>query len=569
MSSPYYGDFATGTTVNMVFDTFAAATGAPTATTNFAAADINIYKNLGTTQRSSANGITVTTSFDSITGMQAVAIDLSDNTDAGFYAAGNEYQVMVTPITADGQTMSFWLGAFSIQRSGGALASILAVKSGAGVNVTQFGGSNITSASGIPAVNTTQLNGTAQTGRDIGASVLLSSGTGTGQLKLASGYVAMTWADIAAPTTSVALTGTTIATTQKVDIETIKTNPVVNAGTITFPTTATLASTTNITAGTITTATTATNLTNAPTNGDFTATMKTSIGTAVAASAVASVTGNVGGNVVGSVASVTARVTANTDQWNGVAVGSIPPDVIFIRSGTAQGGAATTITLDASASATNSLYVGENIFIRSGTGAGQSNIITAYVGATKVATVGNTWATNPDNTSVFSVIATGSVSTTVSGTVNANVVQVAGQTASAAAGVTFPSSIASPTNITAGTITTATNLTNAPTAGDFTATMKTSLNAATPAVTVSDKTGFSLSSAGNNSVADALLNRDMSLVTDSNSRSPLNAFRFLRNKWSVATGTLTVTKEDDTTSAWTAVISTDAAALPVTGSDPV
>lgn len=45
------------------------------------------------------------------------------------------------------------------------------------------------------------------------------------------------------------------------------------------------------------------------------------------------------------------------------------------------------------------------------------------------------------------------------------------------------------------TIATVTNLTNAPTAGDFTAAMKTSLNAATPAVTVSDKTGFSLTAA--------------------------------------------------------------------------
>lgn len=100
---------------------------------------------------------------------------------------------------------------------------------------------------------------TAQTARDIGASVLLSSGTGTGQLKLASGYVAMTWADIAAPTTTVALTGTTIAATQKVDVDTIKTNPVVNGGTFTFPTNSTGASTTNITGGTITTVTTVTN----------------------------------------------------------------------------------------------------------------------------------------------------------------------------------------------------------------------------------------------------------------------------------------------------------------------
>lgn len=62
---------------------------------------------------------------------------------------------------------------------------------------------------------------------------------------------------------------------------------------------------------------------------------------------------------------------------------------------------------------------------------------------------------------------------------------------------TFPTgTIANTTNITAGTITTATNLTNAPTSGDFTAAMKTSLNAATPAVTVSDKTGFKLASDG-------------------------------------------------------------------------
>ena len=54
-----------------------------------------------------------------------------------------------------------------------------------------------------------------------------------------------------------------------------------------------------------------TNLANAPTSGDFTAAMKTSIGTAVAASAVASVTGNVGGNVAGSVGSVTGNVGGN------------------------------------------------------------------------------------------------------------------------------------------------------------------------------------------------------------------------------------------------------------------
>jgi hypothetical protein len=68
--------------------------------------------------------------------------------------------------------------------------------------------------------------------------------------------------------------------------------------------------------------------------------------------------------------------------------------------------------------------------------------------------------------------------------------------------------------------------------------------------------------------ADALLNRDMSAVSDTNARSPINAFRFLRNKYSITGTTLTVTKEDDTTSAWTSELTTSASADPVTGSDP-
>ncbi len=69
------------------------------------------------------------------------------------------------------------------------------------------------------------------------------------------------------------------------------------------------------------------------------------------------------------------------------------------------------------------------------------------------------------------------------GVADANAVQFAGQTITAAAGVTVPSSIASPTNITAGTITTVTNLTNAPTVGDLTAAMIASVTSAATAAT--------------------------------------------------------------------------------------
>ena len=57
------------------------------------------------------------------------------------------------------------------------------------VNVTAYGGTAGTFSAGRPEVNTTHVAGTSQTARDIGASVLLSSGTGTGQISLSSGAV--------------------------------------------------------------------------------------------------------------------------------------------------------------------------------------------------------------------------------------------------------------------------------------------------------------------------------------------------------------------------------------------
>lgn len=74
------------------------------------------------------------------------------------------------------------------------------------------------------------------------------------------------------------------------------------------------------------------------------------------------------------------------------------------ETGTAQAGAASTITLRAGAVATNDYYKDQVIFISSGTGAGQTNRITGYVGSTKVATVETAWAVQPNNTSVYVVL---------------------------------------------------------------------------------------------------------------------------------------------------------------------
>lgn len=216
--------------------------------------------------------------------------------------------------------------------------------------------------------------------------------------------------------------------------------------------------------------------------------------------------------------------------------------------------------------------------LTSGTGAAQITNSSGLVTATLSGDLTSTMKTSVTTACTASTPTVAAVSGAV-GSVTGNIGGISG--------VTIPATIASPTNITAGTITTVTNLTNAPTAGDFTATMKTSLSAATPAVTVSDKTGFSLTSAYDpaktasqagdamaltsgerNSTADALLNRNMSLVTVTNSRSPINALRAIRNKSSISGGTYTVTTEDDSTTAWTGTVSTDAGALPITGLDP-
>lgn len=74
-----------------------------------------------------------------------------------------------------------------------------------------------------------------------------------------------------------------------------------------------------------------------------------------------------------------------------------------------------------------------------------------------------------------------------------------------------------------------------------------------------------------NFMADALLARDIGSGTGAGSldeRTVRSALRFLRNKWSISANTLTVTKEDDSTSAWTCALTTSAGVNPVTTFDP-
>ena len=76
----------------------------------------------------------------------------------------------------------------------------------------------------------------------------------------------------------------------------------------------------------------------------------------------------------------------------------------YTQSGVAQAGSGNTITLATSASTQANVYVGQQVRIYAGTGAGQVRTITAY-SAGRVATVGRAWAVNPDNTSQYVVLA--------------------------------------------------------------------------------------------------------------------------------------------------------------------
>jgi hypothetical protein len=68
-----------------------------------------------------------------------------------------------------------------------------------------------------------------------------------------------------------------------------------------------------------------------------------------------------------------------------------------------------------------------------------------------------------------------------------------------------------------------------------------------------------------NNIADAVLKRDWTALSGEAAYSLLNAARMLRDKWNTTGGTLTVYKEDGSTTAWTRTLSTDPTAAPITG----
>lgn len=326
------------------------------------------------------------------------------------------------------------------------------------VNVTAFGGTAGTFASGRPEVNTSHVAGTSQTGRDLGASVLLSPGTGTGQISLSSGAVT---AGTVSDKTGYALSSGGVQAIW--DALTSALSTASSVGKLLVD---------NINA-TISSRASQTSL---DTVDDF-------LDTEIAAIKAKT------DNLPASPAAVGSAMTLAADSVNASALSA--DAVAEIQSGLS--------TLTAAG-------------VRTAVGLASANLDTQLDALP-------TAAENAD--AVWDEARSGHAT---AGTFGEGVASVTGAVASVTAGVTV--------------------------------------------TTNSDKTGYALTSGERTSIAEALLKLDLSTITGEAARSLLNAVRFLRNKWSISAGTLTVTKEDDSTSAWTATVTTDAGAEPIVGNDP-
>jgi hypothetical protein len=123
----YLGDYVEDGTVRFVWSTNGADGASITRATN---GTVSVYKDNGTTQ--STAGITDTEDFDSLTGIHACTIVLTD----AFYEAGKDYAVVLSGATIDGKSVNAVLAHFSIQNrymrgtNSAALATALATVDG-------------------------------------------------------------------------------------------------------------------------------------------------------------------------------------------------------------------------------------------------------------------------------------------------------------------------------------------------------------------------------------------------------------------------------------------------------
>lgn len=326
-------------------------------------------------------------------------------------------------------------------------------------------------STGLVTANAAKIGGTAQTGRDLGASVLLSSGTGSGEISLSSGAVLL----------QATQTGVTIPTVTTVANLTTYTGNTPQTGDSFARIGATGSALTSLFS-----AANGTTLQNSVNNLNNLSALANLFGpTAMEIPASGSIAyscqllvKDAEGHQIDLTASptVTAANTAGTDRSANlssvmhVATGQYSWSYA-VQSTAAQEGIVITATGTTVAPDSTS-----RVAILSAAVVSVDTVAALAAIEAQTNKIGTNAGDSPN-----AVTAQGTIGTNLNATVGSRMATYVQPTGFLAA--TFPGTVASPTNITGGTIT---DLANAPTSGDFTAAMKTSLSAATPVATLAD-----------------------------------------------------------------------------------
>ena len=109
---PFYGEVPDGDTIAMYLG--ARGDDGALAISDLGISDIEIFKDGSDTQRSSTSGFGADGDFDSNVGLMRITIDTSDDTDAGFYAVGSFFTVVINGFTIDGVSISVPVGTFRL-----------------------------------------------------------------------------------------------------------------------------------------------------------------------------------------------------------------------------------------------------------------------------------------------------------------------------------------------------------------------------------------------------------------------------------------------------------------------
>jgi hypothetical protein len=149
--SKYLGDFAAGDTIDFMFTTFRPSTGAPFTLGGTPA--VSVYKDNSTTQ--STAGITLTASFDSVTGLNHVRITTSS--DGTFYADGSTFECVITTGTVDSvSVVGSCIGRFTLRDQ----ACLYPTTAGRKLDVSATGEAGIDLANVGSPTTTLNLSGT-------------------------------------------------------------------------------------------------------------------------------------------------------------------------------------------------------------------------------------------------------------------------------------------------------------------------------------------------------------------------------------------------------------------------